>query len=973
MAASQRRSLAAVAAESGVAVPSAGNLPLDFDDPGFVWFVAEGAVDLFVAESAGGVEQAAPEHLLRATAGRLVPGVASRTEETTLRLIAKGLPGAELRRLPVAALAGVRLPELAEQLDAWLGEVSAVLSRYAAHSPRPDRLVEPGGTVAAAAGGLSARRGVAWVSAPPAGAALFLGLLDPAEGRAAGAPARPIPLTRATWLTLMEAVPLAVRSTESLAGEGILLDALADFHALAFRLDRLNRRLAVVDEANLARMRTTVRRRDEEEARRRLFDLHGLSDDGTEGMSDAALRGVLQLIGRHEGIDFSWPPRTDDGDSARALGAVLDASGVRARQVRLSRDDRWWMGDSGALLAFRTDTGRPVALLPGALGRYRAVESAGRRGVRVTAARAGGFRTEAWMFYPPLTAARPGLRDLLRLARKGWTVDLARTVGVGILGGLAALVPAVVLGLVVDEVIPAGDVGLLYLLTGALAVAGLLGALVHVLRGMALMRLEGRVASRIEAAFWDRLLRLPPAFLRRYPAGDLAMRGMTFQRLRDGVQGVVANAVLSVVFLSPAFLLIFLHDAVLGGVTTAVGLLSLIVTVGFGLRQVAPQARVIRAVRGLAGRLFQLINGISTLRGDGAEGAAFAVWADGYREQKQAELEVGALEERLQALSAAMPFLAAAVLLLAVAIPSREVIAVGDFLVVYTAFMVFQAAVARLGASFSAVAAILPAFDQVRPLLAEPPETGASGAPVESLGGEIRFDHVSFRYHPEGPLILDDVSIRVHPGEFVAIAGDSGAGKSTLLRLALGLLQPSAGAIYYDGRDLAQLNVRQLRRLVGVAPQNVQLHPDDLWDNIVGGHEEMTEDEAWEAARQAAVARDIQKMPMQMMTAVGTGAGVLSGGESQRVAISQALIRNPHVLLLDEATNWLDNDSQAEVMRNLARLTSTRVVIAHRVSTLRHADRIYVMRAGKVIQEGAFEELASNEGVFRGLVQRQLA
>ena len=968
------RSLADLAAHSGVAVPCAGNLPAAIDDPHMVWFIDEGAVDLFLIESRDGVEQSAPQHVLRAGAGRLLPGVAPQEGDTTLGLVAKGLPDTVLRRLPAADLAAVRGAELAEQADAWLTDLSAMLARGVAHRPRPDTLVEPGVAVAAAEGTLSARRGVVWVSEPPAGAGLFLSLIDPAESRPDGeAAAGVIPLTPASWLTLMEETRLSARSSEALADENALLPALASFHATAFALERLNRRLAVLDQANLAWARATSRRTDEEGARQRLFDLYGLLDEEAAGAGESALLEALAIIARHEGIDFNRSGPSGTSDPAAVLAHVLDASGVRGRRVRLDPQDRWWTGDSGAMLAFRADGGRPVALLPGAPGRYREVDPVSRRSARLTTPRAESLRSDAWVFYRPLPAAGVGPRDLLRLARQGLTAELAGVVAAGLPGGLVMLLPAVILGFIAGEVIPAGDYGLLYAATATLAAFAVIGSLLHVAQGMALMRLEGRAVSRIEAAFWDRLLRLPPSFLHRYPAGDLATRGMTFQHLRDAVQGVVADAALSVVFLLPAFIVIFFHDAVLGGVALAFGLLSLIVTVVLGLRQIAPRGRVIRAAQRVVGRLFQLVNGISKLRVDGAEGSGFAVWARDYREQKEAELEFGAAGEHLQALGVALPLLAGAALLLAVSLSGRGAVAVGDFLVAYTAFMVFQAAVARLGTSFGAVASIMPTLEQIRPFLAEPVERDADGEPVERLDGNILFDHVSFRYDPDGPLILDDVSIHVRPGEFVAIAGASGSGKSTLFRLALGLNRPSAGAVYYDGRDLAYLNVRQVRRRIGTVPQDVRLHPQDLLDNIVANHADATLDEAWEAARTAAVDREIMAMPMGILTPVGASAAVTSGGESQRIAIARALMRKPRILLLDEATNWLDNDSQARVMANLAGLTSTRIVIAHRLSTLRQADRIYVMRSGKVVQEGSFAELSETEGVFRDLIRRQIA
>ena len=211
-------------------------------------------------------------------------------------------------------------------------------------------------------------------------------------------------------------------------------------------------------------------------------------------------------------------------------------------------------------------------------------------------------------------------------------------------------------------------------------------------------------------------------------------------------------------------------------------------------------------------------------------------------------------------------------------------------------------------------------------------------------------------------MILDDVTIHAAPGEFVAIAGESGAGKSTLFRLALGIERPSAGAVYYDGRDLRHLNLKQVRRKIGAVPQSVGLHPQDLWDNLVSHHQEVTSQEVWSAVRLAEIEDQIKAMPMGMMTMVGTSGAVLSGGESQRVTIARSVIGAPRIMLFDEATNWLDNESQARVMQNLTSLTSTRVVIAHRLSTLEQADRIYVLQAGKVVQSGSFKELMEVDG-----------
>ena len=972
MSAPEHRTLGEAAAEWGEAVPCAGNLPVDPSDSEFVWFIEAGAIDLFLVKRRNGVAQSAPRHMLRAGTGRLLFGIAPQVERTSLELVAKGLPDTMLRRLPVARLDAIRTSELAEQIDAWIRDLSEMLARDVMPRPRVDSFLEPGDAPTTASGILAARRGVVWVTGLPPGTGLFMSLIDAGDGEPdAPGDGSALPLTPTTWLATLREAQFSTASTAELAERNQLMPALNRFNHTAVALERLHRRLAVVDQANLERVRVINRRGDEEGARRRLFNVYGLLDAGREDVDEPTLHDALRAIGRHEGITFRGAAATERSTTEAALAKVLSASGVRGRRVRLSASDRWWVGDSGAMLAFRTEDGRPVALLPGMLGHYREFDPVSQRTRRVTAARAALLSPDAWFFYPPLKSAVASPRDLMKIARTRMGPDLARFVATGLPGALVMLLPALMIGFVADEVIPAGDVGMLYGITVALVAVGVVRALLLVLRGMALMRLEGRVASRMEAAFWDRLLRLPAGVLKRYPASDLAARGRAFQTLRDAVQGVAGNGALSIIFLTPAFLIIGFRDPALGGLTAAFGLLSLLVTVALGLRQIAPHRRRLRAIRGLSSRLFQLIDGMSKLRIDRAEGSGFAVWARDYREQKRAELELGAAETHLQAFGTALPLLAGALLILAVSSSGQGSFSVGDFIVVYVLFLLYQTAVIRLGESFGVLAAVVPALNQIGPLLAETPETSVERESVDMLGGDIAFDRVSFRYDADGPLILDDVSIQARAGEFVAIAGESGAGKSTILRLALGMERPSSGSVYFDGRDLRQLDVNQVRRHIGVVPQQVRLHPQDLWDNIVGDRD-ATSEEAWSAARDAAVDREIAAMPMGMLTPVGAGAEVTSGGESQRIQIARALIRQPRILLLDEATNWLDNKTQSEVMANLARLTSTRIVIAHRLSTLRQADRIYVMRRGRIVQEGPYAELVETAGAFQDLVRRQM-
>ena len=937
------------------------------------WVVERGGVDVFLVEYRDGAVASSFKHVLRAGPGRLVfgTGQADGGEADggeTLAAVARPLPGTALRRVrPSALLERGADGDAADQVDAWVSAVSAAVARDVELCPHPEKRLGRGEEIEAESDCvLAAEKGLVWATAAGVETVEFIGADQalPPGGAA-------IPLTLDSWMTLNAPARLAGRSSRDLQAADRLLPALAGFHRLALDAERFNRRLALVDEANLQVSRASRRRQDAAKARRELLGV--IARDLPAADAGEALHAAVEAVGRHEGIDFRFPdepgaPRT----VASALDDILQRSGVRRRQVRLADDERWWRGDSGALLAFRRADGQPVALLPGARGRYRLVDPQSGRAARVTRRRARTLSPEAWCFYRPLPAGRPaGAADLLRLAGRHLLPDGLRLLSAGVAAGLALLTPAVAAGLLADVVIPAAAGGVLVQVTAALVVLALTATLLHMRQGAALMRIEGRVAARIGAATWDRLLGLSRRFFERFTPGDLMVRVAAFQVLREQIAGTVAGALQSVVFLLPAFVLMFLYDVGLGLWSFGLGLLALAAVAILGLRQIGPHRRFNRMNRRISGDLFQFINGIGKLRALGAEDSAFARWARGYAEQQRARMAIGRLSEHVVALGAAVPAIGGAVLFGAALWSGPTPVTVGDFVVIYAAAMIFYSAVVGLGQSSEALAGIVPVAEQAGPILATPPQTPAAGGARTELRGDIRFEHVSFRYAEGDRPVLDDVSWGARPGEFVAIVGETGSGKSTLLRLVLGLEEPSVGTVYLDGRDLAHLDRRAVRRQCGVVVQDGVLQHGNVLDNITGVSSELNINDAWRAARLADVDRDIRAMPMGMYTALG-GGGAVSGGQAQRIRIAAALVGGPRILLFDEATSWLDARSQAQVMESIHGLAVTRIVIAHRLSTIRHANRIYVLSAGRVIQQGGFDELFEQEGLFRDMMQRQM-
>ena len=959
--------LAALAGSLGEQVAAEANRPISLDDPATAWFVEKGGLDVFLVEYRDAQNASSWQHLLRAGEGRLVLGVGEASGP--LRVVAKGLPDTRLRRLQARNLAqdGISV-QLADQVDSWVTEVSAAVAKRVEPRPRTSVLASAGHLLHAEPGGVvSAPPGrVVWVPAPEDAAYLGTEALDPAGTGL-------VPLTSDSWLNLVDPADMTGVPAADLSRDGRLLAALDEFHRLVFAAELLNRSLLLADEINERASRAAHNRMAAQRARRSLFSIMG-SAKAARLRADTGLMRVLEVIGAHERIEFRSPERSRASDAgAVSLADVLRASGVRARQVRLADSDRWWRGDSGPMLAYRRDDGRPVALVPGLVGRYRMVDPDSAAPVRMRADRSHLVGDTAWCFYRPLPADRPvGWVELARFAARNAAPDGIRFAVAAFLASMLVLAPSVVVGTLADWVLPSGDTVALARIIAVIVALALASGLILLLQGVMLMRLEGRAAEKVGSAMMDRLLDLPVGFYREFTAGDLISRIDSVWRLRDQVSGLVVRALLGAVFLLPAFGLLFLFDAALAKLSLALAALALIATAVLGLRMVNPQRRLHTAARRVAGDLFQIIGGLSKLRSAGAEGSAFAIWAGGYREQLQARQQIDNLSKHLAALSAAMPALVAAALFAVVSGRPAQDVTTGEFLVVFMVSGTFFVAVALLGLACEAIAAAVPLCEQIKPIISAVPQSRTEVAASTELRGELRFDQVSFRYYPEGPLVLDQVCAEVRSGEFVAIVGESGSGKSTLMRMALGLEEPSGGTVYYDGNDLANLSLRSVRRQIGVVAQDGFLQPGNILDNIIGLVDDLTIDDAWRAARLADVDSDIKAMPMQMFTVVGDSTATFSGGQMQRIRIAAALVRNPQIVLMDEATSWLDASSQARVMQAIEELAATRVVIAHRLSTIRKADRIYVLSRGRVVQHGTFDELHRTDGAFRALVQRQL-
>jgi ATP-binding cassette subfamily C protein len=374
----------------------------------------------------------------------------------------------------------------------------------------------------------------------------------------------------------------------------------------------------------------------------------------------------------------------------------------------------------------------------------------------------------------------------------------------------------------------------------------------------------------------------------------------------------------------------------------------------------------------VSGFVLQLLTGVGKLRVSAATSRALAIWSKQFATQKQFFVSSQVAGNGLGAFETAFPTIATLIIYAYASYSSSGLLTdIGTFFAFFSAFGQSMGSVGSWAAGVSEALIAIPPLQRLRPLIASPTEIPDDRQPPGELSGSVELARVSFRYLANGPLVLDNVSLKITPGEYVAVVGPSGSGKSSLFRLLLGFERAESGAVFYDGRSIETLDASALRRQLGVVLQNAKLANGNLYENICGGIR-LPLDQAWEAARLAGIDDDIKAMPMGMLTQVAEGVSTLSGGQRQRIMIARAIARRPRILLFDEATSSLDNQSQAIVSDALENLNVTRIVIAHRLSTVQRADRIIVLVDGKIVETGTFAELNAASGMFASFARRQM-
>jgi len=958
----------------GTELEITGKTPFFLDDPETVWCVLAGQIDVYVTARQGALQTGGRDHLFTMEAGEALFGVEPGLFAASMGLLAGGIPGTRVLRISRSLLLertdGEGTAFAAFLADRFLEGLGRGIVKDIAPQPRIKQSIAAGRTELAP-NKPAGSEALLW-GEMEGGRALFVGTEDLAPGSGLFA------LPPNCWIVPLEQSVVRTVQTDELLRRGEFASVFDAFCEMIFSSLAMNARLRAADDLGALRQMQKSSRRALSSALGTLAEaLSGKRRKEAVSREESPLRRafstVAAFLGRSVAASKGEELASERGESLRDLAR---ASNLQLRRVTLAGP--WWISDGAPLIAYVHGSaegasgggkGTPVALLPSGRG-YRLVDDEGER--RVDERIASSLGPDAIQVYRPLPGSPLGGVDLLRFGLAGAKRDMGAVLVFSVCLALLGLISPEVNRQIFGEVIPQAERGRMLQLFGILVSVALSSGLLHLANGTAFLRTESVMDHDVSAGIWDRLLRLPVGFFRKTTSGDLANRALGLFMLRETASRTVKTLLVQSVFLIFFLGQSFWYDWRLALSGLGCLLVPAALTVVVNVVQLRFQRRMIGLQNRLLALTFQIMTGISKIRVAGAEERSFARWAELFGAQRTLGTAARRLEVFLNTVMALFPLSVAIVILFALvrwsaADASYET---GRFMAFWSAFGALQGAFFQLVSSFTATLNMLPMVENLAPILQAEPETGDLKTDPGEITGRIDLEGVVFRYLKEGPPVLKGLDLHIEPGEFVAVVGPSGAGKSTLIRLLLGFDQPEAGGIFYDNKDIAELDLGKLRRQIGVVLQSGGLLSGDIASNVRCSRN-LTVEQIEDALRTAGMEEDIAAMPMGIHTVITDGANTLSGGQKQRLLIARAVAGKPRVLIFDEATSALDNRTQAMISRSLESIQATRIVVAHRLSTVIGADRICVLEDGRLVEEGKYDELMAKDGLFAELVRRQ--
>ena len=641
--------------------------------------------------------------------------------------------------------------------------------------------------------------------------------------------------------------------------------------------------------------------------------------------------------------------------------------GIMRRRVLLK--EGWYKDAIGPMLGSRTDDNSTVSLIPGKFGGYHFYDHNTGKKVSVNKHNEKLISEDAYTFYKPFPLRKLTIKDIIiymfgTLSVSDLVFAALGTLLVSLVGMLTPALSRELFG----TIVPQKNISMLLAVSVFMIFASISSLLFGTIKGLILNRVNVRLDASVSAATMMRLLSLPAGFFKNYSSGELSNYQSQINNLCSTIISIVLSTGLSSVCSLVYLTQVFQYAPALVGPSLIILFLTICVTAAASLIQIKVNRKLLKLGAKETAVSYEILSGIQKIKLAGAEKRAFAKWGSVFAKVSSLTYNPPTLV-KVEGVIITIINLVGTLIMYYLAITTK--VSVADYYAFNVAFGAVSGAFSSLAGIAVSIAEIRPVLELIKPILDAEPEISEDRAMVTSLSGNIELNNVSFKYDEETPNVIEDLSLKIKSGQYLAIVGKTGCGKSTLVRLLLGFEKPQKGGIFYDAKDINKLDLKSLRRHMGVVIQDGKLFSGDIFSNITITAPTLTIDDAWEAAEIAGLADDIRNMPMGMYTYLSEGEGGVSGGQRQRILIARAVAPKPKVLIFDEATSALDNITQKHVSDALDSLKCTRIVIAHRLSTIKNADRIIVLDGGKIIEDGTYDELIEQNGFFADLVARQ--
>lgn len=772
-----------------------------------------------------------------------------------------------------------------------------------------------------------------------------------------------------------EEVEIVVSDVSALRGPEEIVRGISALHSL---FSRVRKRLEEEEEAEEIERRKQSTKLQMQESDAAINNLSSvLSPIERFPDRDTPLLTAAAVVASQIGAEVRPPMASEN--LARVndpVEPIARASRLRYRKIIFTPE--WWKYDGGPVIGFLGDERKPVALLPTGKG-YDIVDPDKRVREHLTPEVRDEINGDAYMLYRPLPDRMRRMADLVPFVIKGKINDLFFIGLMALLTTLLGMLTPRITGSLVDTAIPSADRAFLYQLAAALFVAGIGAAVFMYIQVMTTVRTSLHMENTAQSTLWDRLLKFSPRFFRQYSSGDLQIRVNAVSEISRELSVAAIRPLFSGVMAMLNWLLLWYYSWDLAKIALWMGLAILLTVLLVGTI-VKRLSVLLYDVEGqYHGLVIQLIGSVAKIRVSGSELRAFNHWLRKYTQQLKLVLKIQQWKDLMTTINnvlipigTAFIFWKAVEITIDLHIGHEDRISIGDFVAFNTAFALYLTGWTNLTNAVVDVLNTGSKIERIEPIVKAEPEVSEIASDPGRLSGHIAVENVSFRYVQDGPLIIDDISLEINPGEYVAFVGASGSGKSTILRLLLGFETPEYGRVLYDGQDLAGLDLLAVRRQIGTVLQEGRLNAASILNNI-SNNSRVTHAEVLEAIADAGMEGDVNRMPMGLHTMISEGGSNLSGGQRQRLLIARAMILRPKIVMFDEATSALDNKTQDIVSQSLDRRNVTRIVIAHRLSTIQQADRIYTIDKGRFVQQGTFQELGEKPGIFQDLMARQMA